>query len=329
MNKQTVVYISKSGAVELDVPLDHETVWLTQKQMAELFGKDVKTVNQHIRHIYEEGELEQNSTISKSEIVQNESGRTVLREIQTYNLDVIISVGYRVKSKEGTQFRKWATSVLRDHLIKGYTVNQNRLAERGLKELEHSLLLIQQTLLNQKLVGDLGKNALKIVTEYAKSWRLLLDYDEESLKVPKALHQAHSELSYDQALVAIDALKKNLLEKGEASALFGNEREHGLKGILGNMEQSFGGEELYPSVEQKAAHLLYFVIKDHPFTDGNKRIGCLLFLSYLSTQAVGVNLNESGMVALALLVAESNPQQKDLMIRLIMNLIASSGESCL
>jgi DNA ligase (NAD+) len=292
-----------------------------------LFNKDIKTVNQHIRHIYEERELEKQSTISKSEIVQNEGGREVSREVKVYNLDVIISVGYRVKSKEGTQFRIWATKILRDYLIKGYSLNKKLLAEKGMEEIEQSMALVQKTLLQQDLVGDLANSAIKIVIEYAKSWRLLLAYDEDKLSIPKSSITDHKKLSYKNALNAVYALKQNLMSKNEASSLFGNEVSHGLQSILGNIEQTFSGDYLYPSIEEKAAHLLYFIIKDHPFTDGNKRIGSLLFLCYLNLQEIELSLNDNGIVALALLVAESNPNQKDLIVKLITNLIINKDES--
>ena len=328
MNTQDniIIYESKEGSVELKVSLDKETVWLSQKQMGDLFGKSLKTINQHIRHIYDEGELEQISTISKSEIVQQEGVRVVSREVNVYNLDVIISVGYRVKSKEGTQFRIWATKVLREHIIKGYTLNQKRLAEKGLRDIEQSLSLIQETLVNQELVTDIGKDALKIVMEYAKSWKLLLAYDENQLNLARSKKQPHQELLYKDALMAISTLKENLIHKGEASPLFGNERDHSLKGILGNIEQTFGGESLYSSIEEKSAHLFYFVIKDHPFTDGNKRIACFLLIAYLTLQGIDFGLNENGIVALALLTAESKPDQKELIVKLITHLIIKESD---
>ncbi|MFZ9036151.1 MAG: RhuM family protein [Francisellaceae bacterium] len=329
MTKQSniVIYQSQEGDVDLQVSLDHETVWLTQQQMSSLFSKNVRTISEHIMNIFKEGELDQNSVIRKSRITAQDGKEYTTSQ---YNLDVIISVGYRVKSKEGTQFRIWATKVLRDHVIKGYTLNQKRLAENGFKDLEQSLSLIQQTLLNYDLVTDIGKDALRIVTEYAKSWRVLLAYDEDQLMLAQSEHQPHNELTYEQASTAISMLKENLIEKGEASSLFGNDRNHGLAGILGNIEQTFGGELLYTSIEEKAANLLYFIIKDHPFTDGNKRIACLIFIAYLSLQGIDFGLNENGMVALALLTAESNPDQKDLMVKLITNLIGSEskGISC-
>jgi prophage maintenance system killer protein len=328
VNKKSdmVIYVSKDRGVELNIALDKETVWLSQKQMSQLFHKDVRTISEHIKNIFKEGELAESSVIRKSRITASDQKSY---EILEYNLDVIISVGYRVKSKEGTLFRIWSTKVLRDHLIKGYSLNHRLLAEKGMKELEQSMVLMQKTLLQRDLVSDLGKSAIKIVTEYAKSWRLLLAYDEEQLSIPKSAITEHKELSYKNALNAVSTLKQSLISKNEASSLFGNEIAHGLQGILGNIEQTFDGGPLYPSIEEKAAHLLYFIIKDHPFTDGNKRIGSLLFLCYLNLQEIELSLNENGIVALALLVAESNPNQKDLIVKLITNLIINTDElSC-
>lgn len=325
-----IIYQSKDGQIDLKVSLEKESVWLTQQQMSSLFEVGIPAISKHLKNIFEAGELQEKVVVS---ILENTTqhgaikGKSQTNTVKYYNLDAIISVGYRVNSSQATNFRIWATKILRDHIINGYTLNQKRLAENGLKELEQSLYLIQQTLLNQDLVTDLGKDALKIVTEYAKSWRVLLAYDEDRLTLPKSSHQPHHELGYEQALKAIATLKVNLMDKGEASPLFGNERDQALSGILGNIEQTFGGESLYGSVEEKAAHLLYFVIKDHPFSDGNKRIGCLLFILYLNLQGIDFGLNENGMVALALLTAESNPDQKDLIVKLITNLIGHDGEA--
>ena len=245
-----------------------------------------------------------------------------------YNLDVIISVGYRVKSQRGTQFRIWATSQLKDHLIKGYTVNERRLAEKGLSEMEQAVALLSRTLKRHELVTDEGKAVLEVVGKYAKSWSLLLKYDEDRLELPQDRHPIKKSLQYGKAIEAILALKNELMERGEAGDLFGQERGQNLQGILCNIEQTFDGQDLYPSVEEKAAHLLYFVIKDHPFSDGNKRIGSFLFLVFLRENNLleqsGINAN--GLVALALLIAESDPKQKDLMIRLILNLLARKSE---
>lgn len=323
---EIIIFQAEDGQSSLQVHLEEESVWLSQKQMADLFAKDVRTVNEHIQHVYAEGELKPEPTIRKFRIVQKEGKREVARQVDHYSLDVIISVGYRVKSQRGTQFRIWATSVLKDHLIKGYTANERRLAEKGLAEMEQAVALLSRTLQRNQLVTDEGKAVLEVVGRYAKSWSLLLKYDEGRLELPKDRHPARQSLDYGQVQQSIKALKADLLQRGEASELFGQERSHNLQGIIGNLDQTFGGQDLYASVEEKAAHLLYFVIKDHPFSDGNKRIGSFLFLVFL----VGNDLleqsgiNDNGLVALALLIAESDPKQKDLMIRLIMNLLAGS-----
>ncbi|MEE4240762.1 MAG: Fic family protein, partial [Desulfopila sp.] len=217
----------------------------------------------------------------------------------------------------------WATSVLRDHLINGYTVNERRLAEKGLVEMEQAVALLSRTLNNHELITDEGIAVLEVINSYAKSWTLLLQYDEQQLALPKEKRKVKQQLDYQQAIEAITALKKELIAREEASDLFGQERDKHLQGILGNINQTFGGEELYPSVEEKAAHLLYFVIKDHPFSDGNKRIGSFLFLLFLQENGLldASGINDNGLVALALLVAESDPRQKELMVRLILNLL--------
>ncbi|MCK5223919.1 virulence protein RhuM/Fic/DOC family protein, partial [Candidatus Calescamantes bacterium] len=244
-------------------------------------------------------------------------------QVDYYNLDAIISVGYRVNSLRGTQFRIWATSVLRDHLIKGYTVNERRLAEKGLLEMEQAVDLLSRTLHGNELISDEGKAVLEVVSRYAKSWSILLQYDEDRLELPEDRHLSAQSLDYDQAIEVIVTLKKELIKRQEAGDLFGQERDQHLQGILGNIDQTFGGQDLYPSIEEKAAHLLYFVIKDHPFSDGNKRIGSFLFLVFLRENNLleQSGINENGLVALALLIAESDPKQKDLMVRLILNLL--------
>ncbi|MFZ5760564.1 MAG: RhuM family protein [Thermodesulfobacteriota bacterium] len=245
-------------------------------------------------------------------------------QVEYYNLDAIISVGYRVNSKRGTQFRIWGTSVLKDHLVRGYSLNQRRLAEKGVDEVRQVLRLLAGTLENHNLVSDEGRAVLEVVNRYARTWQLLLQYDEDRLPMPERKHDTRSVLEIDQARQAIGTLKNELLTRGEATYLFGHERGHGLAGLIGAVQQSFGGRDLYPSVEEKAAHLLYFVIKDHPFSDGNKRIGSFLFLLFLQGNGLldEKGLNNRTLVALALLTAASESGQKQLMIRLIMNLIA-------
>lgn len=318
---EIIIYEEEKSTVE--VRFDHDTVWLTQRQMAELFDTSADNISLHLKNIYNDGELGEKTTTEEFSAVQKEGKRQVRRTLFHYNLDAIISVGYRVNSKRGVRFRQWATSVLKDHLIHGYTVNERRLAEKGLMEMEQAMALLSRTLQNHELLNDEGKAVLDVINNYAKSWTLLLQYDEQQLAVPKEKKAAKQPLDYHQAKATIATLKAELVTKKEASELFGQERGKHLQGILGNIDQTFGGEELYPSVEEKAAHLLYFIIKDHPFADGNKRIGSFLFILFLQENCLldASGINENGLVALALLIAESDPRQKELMVRLVLNLL--------
>ena len=318
---EVVLYRAEDGTAALDVRLQGDTVWLTQDQMAKLFGRERSVITKHIRNVFKEGELPEKSNVQKMHIAKSD------KPAAFYNLDVIISVGYRVNSKRGTQFRIWATRTLKDHLIQGYTLNERRLKERGI-EFEQAVLLLSKTLTRHELVNEQGRGILEVITRYAKSWSLLKRYDERRLALPEKRHPARIALDYGKTKEAITALKKELSGKREASDLFGHERGQAFPALLGAIEQTFDGKPLYPSVEEKAAHLLYFVIKDHPFTDGNKRIGSFLFIIYLRENgcledATGkVKLNDNALVALALLIAESEPAQKELMVRLVMNLLA-------
>ena len=324
-NTNLVIYTTPSKDITIPVQMDGDTVWLSQKQMAELFQKDVRTINEHIQNVFKEAELSQNSVIRKFRITANDGKKydTIL-----YNLDVIISVGYRVKSQNGTRFRIWATQTLRDHILRGYTINENRLKDAQnlkLKELEKAVVLLKRAANKQVLHAGEAKGLLKIITDYTDSWILLQRYDQGKLKLQRS--KKSGDLSYEEAMTYISALKDDLQKKKEASDLFGNERGSALQAILGNLAQSFGGKEFYPSLEEKAAHLLYFVIKDHPFTDGNKRIGSFLFVwflarhNYLLDKKGEKKINDNTLVALALLVAESKPTEKETMIKLITNLL--------
>lgn len=320
--QQVRIFTSTDGQAQLEVALEQETVWLSQVQMAELFGKDVRTVNEHVGNVFQEGELEKEPTIRKFRIVRQEGKRQVQREIDHYNLDMIISVGYRVKSRRGVQFRKWATQVLKDHLVQGYTLNQRRLAERGI-EFEQAVDLLSRTLSNQSLVSNEGEAVARVISDYARSWSLLQGYDEQQLAEVGIKQPDMQPLELDEALNAIGELKQTLITKGEATELFGQLRGDGLASALATIKQGFGDELFYPNIATRAAHLLYFVIKNHPLADGNKRCGSFLFLWYLRrnatllAQPVEQLINDNTLVALALLVAESLPDQKTLMIRLI------------
>lgn len=313
---EVLIYEAENGQTRVDVRLDAETVWLTQEQMATLFGRERSVVTKHLRNVFKEQELDEKSNVQNLHIAGSD------RPVKFYNLDVVISVGYRVKSQRGVQFRQWATRTLREHLVQGYTLNSSRLAERGITEAQQAIELLARTLNSQALVNETGREVLQLVVGYAKTWRLLLEYDEDRLALPPGCQPARGVLDYAKSAAAIAQIKRELIERGEATKLFGQERGEALQGILGNVEQSMFGEALYPTREEKAAHLLYFVIKDHPFSDGNKRIGSFLFLLYLQQEAMGMSINENALTALALLIAESAPSNKELMIKLIINLLA-------
>lgn len=313
--------IYNAGETQVDVRLEGESVWLSQEQMASLFERERSVITKHLRNVFKDGELDENAVCANFAHTASD-GKTY--QTRFFNLDAIISVGYRVNSKRGVQFRQWATRVLREHLTQGYTFNQARLAERGMSEAQQAIELLARTLQNQALVNDTGREVIALITGYAKTWRLLLQYDEDGLALPTTCQPARGVLEYTKVRAAIDGLKAALLARAEATDLFGRERGEALQGILGNIEQTMFGEPLYKSREEKAAHLLYFVIKDHPFSDGNKRTGSFLFLLYLQQENMSMSINPNALTALALLVAESDPANKDLMIRLIVNLLVAS-----
>lgn len=327
---EIVLYTSKKGGSELEVTLDRETVWLNQRQMSELFGKNIRTVNEHIGNIYKEKELAKSSTIRKFRIVQSEGGRTIGRSVEFYNLDVVISVGYRVKSKQGTQFRIWATKVLQDHIVRGFTLNERRLregVEGGVHELRRAIDLLRSIMYSRQLSGGEAEGLLYVITEYADAWALLQQYDEQTITSKQKQRKYVHAIDYIGALSEIAVLKRDLVRKGQASDLFGRERGQVLAGIVGSIGQTFGGVPLYATIEEQAAHLLYFVIKDHPFTDGNKRIASFLFVmflnknNYLFEKNGERKINDNALVALALLIAESKPEEKGIMVALITNLL--------
>lgn len=322
---EIILYKGAGASNTMHVTLDKDTVWLTQQQMAKLFGKGVRDIGFHVNKIFKEGELEQKPTTRKFQIVQKEGKRFVERSVEQYNLDMILSVGYRVNSKEGTRFRQWATSILTGHIVKGYTVNQRRLRDANLRELsklEKTIGMIRSAVDAKELTGDEAKGLLHVVTDYAKSWAVLHQYDEGTLSFKVKTTKKLRDFEEDQARAAIDTLKKELTKKGEAGDIFGQEQSAGtLTSILRNLHQTFGGKALYMSVEERAAHLLYFVIKDHPFVDGNKRIGSLLFVLFLKRHNKLQKIGDAALVAIALLIAQSKPDEKREMIALVQNLL--------
>ncbi len=320
--QQVHIFTSADGQAHLQVALEHDTLWLSQAQMGELFDTTPENVLMHLKNIFNDGELAEPSTTKNFLVVRQEGARQVRRRIKHYSLDAIISVGYRVSSRRATQFRQWATAVLRQHLVEGYTLNQRRLAERGI-EFEQAVSLLSRTLANQQLVNDQGRAVLQVIGDYARSWSLLQGYDEQSLPEQNTRQTDMRALELDEVLAAIAQLKATLMTKGEATELFGQLRGEGLASAIASIEQGFGEQWFYPNVASRAAHLLYFVIKNHPLADGNKRSGSFLFLWYLQlnqhllARPVEQLINDNTLVALALLVAESLPEQKELMVRLI------------
>lgn len=323
MDKAIEIYQSSEGTVQLDVQLDEDTVWLSQNQMVELFDKNKRTISEHIRNIFKDKELIEDSVVRKFRTTASDGKQY---NVNHYNLDVIISVGYRVKSYRGVQFRQWATQMLKQHLIQGYTLNRQRVEALG-ADMSQLMDLMQRTLIHHQLASDDGIRLTQLIADYARSWTLLQAYDEQTLEEPESKPDQPLVLGEREAIEAIGQLKSELINKGEATNLFGQLTTQGLDSALGAIEQTFDGVPLYLTINSRAAHLLYFIIKNHPFTDGNKRIGSFLFLLYLERNkafadaAGNPRISDNAMVPLALLIAESDPKQKDLVIRLIQHLL--------
>ena len=315
------IVIYEDGNIELNATVESESIWLNQKQIVNLFDKDQSVISRHINNIFKDKEVEEKSNMQKMHIANSD------KPVKFYSLDIILAVGYRTNSAKAIKFRQWATKVLKDYIIKGYTLNQKRLQQQKLKELENTINLIKQSMSQKELSTDEAKGFVEIVSNYAKSWALLQGYDEQSLEEVSQTCESRFILDYDEANEAIAELKRTLIAKGEATKLFGQEKAGEFKGNLLNIYQSFGGEELLPSVEQKAANLLYYVIKGHPFNDGNKRIGAYLFVLFLHKNGIlykangEAKINDNALASLALLVATSAPEQKDIIIKLVMNML--------
>ena len=325
-DKAIEIYQSSDGQTQIEVRLAEESVWLNRQQLAELFGRDVKTIGKHIANVFREGELDKSATVANFATVQMEGTRAVERQVEHYNLDVIISVGYRVKSQQGTQFRIWATQRLKELLVQGYTLDKTRF-EKNAAELEQALALIQKAAQSPELSGPAGRGLVDIVSRYTQTFLWLQRYDEGLLEEPAGESGGRLPAPED-AMLALGQLKQALMARGEATELFAKVREYGLAGIFGNLDQTVFGEPAYPTVESKAAHLLYFVVKNHPFADGNKRSGAFLFVDFLHRNGRLLSddgypvINDTGLAALTLLVAESDPKQKETLIRLIMNMLS-------
>ena len=315
---EIIIYELADGG-QVSVRLEGESLWVTQEQIADLFKRDRSVITKHLRNIFRDGELAKESNVQNLHIAGSD------KPVKFYNLDAIISVGYRVNSKRGTQFRQWATGVLRDHLIQGWTLDRARF-EHNAAELEAALALVKKAAQSPDLIAETGRGLVEIVSRYTQTFLLLQRYDEGFLTDPNGTLGGVMP-SLDEVRHSIASLKADLMSCGEASELFGLERSDGLAGILGNLDQSVFGDPAYPTIERKAAHLLYFMIKDHPLADGNKRTGAFLFIDFLNrNNALMRNgqpiINDIGLAALALLIAESASTQKETMIRLIENMLA-------
>ena len=318
-----IIYQTEDGQTQIDVRMENETVWLTQAQMAELFETDRTSIVRHINNIYKVDELDRESTCAKIAQVQKEGSRMVKRTVPFFNLDMIISVGYRVNSKRGVQFRQWANNVLKQYLIKGYAVNE-RMRKEQIGELRQLVGMLGRTIQNQPLLSNDETNALfEVVTDYTYALDTLDNYDYERLTINKTTKEEPFHATYENAMEAIDGLR----EKFGGSVLFGNEKDDSFKSSIGQIYQTFGGEELYPSVEEKAAMLLYLVTKNHSFSDGNKRIAATLFLWFLNNNHIlyhpdgSKRIVDSTLVALTLMIAESRTEEKDVIVKVVVNLI--------
>ena len=318
------IYKDKDNQTQIEVKFEEDTVWLNQAQLADLFKGSRTNIVEHIKNIYKTGELEELSTCRKFRQVRKEGKRSVERQIDHYNLDIIISVGYRINSKRGTQFRQWATQRLKEYLVKGYAINEKRLqeAENRFNELKQAIQLFDKVAHVKEISGSEAQGLLKVLSDFTVALNILDQYDHQTLKIKKSKSKEVFRISYKEAIKAVEGLKS----KFGGSVLFGNEKDKSFKGSLNGIYQTFDGKDLYPSVEEKAAHLLYFVVKNRSFTDGNKRIAAFLFVWFLDRNNLLYHqgkkvIDDNALVALTLMIAESNPDDMNMMIKVIVNLI--------
>ncbi|MCW3467843.1 virulence protein RhuM/Fic/DOC family protein [Chitinophaga nivalis] len=324
-NNQIIIYQTPDGTTAIDVVIDQDTVWLSQKQMIELFQSSRQNISLHINNIFNEGELEKNATVKESLTVQYEGKRTVKRKLEQYSLDVIISVGYRVKSIRGTQFRIWANKILKEFLTQGYALNEKRLQEQNqqFEALKQTIRLMGKVTGASEVSSDEANGLLKVITDYTYALDVLDKYDHRSLTIEAIHTQQAFTATYADAMGAIRGLR----DKFGGSRLFGNEKDESFRSSMAAIYQTFDGKELYPSVEEKAAQLLYFVVKNHSFSDGNKRIAAFLFVWFLEKNNMlyredgGKRIADNALVAITLMIAESNPVEMDIMAQVVVNLI--------
>ena len=326
LDNKIVIYQSKDGHTQLDVKLEGETVWLNRQQLAELFDRDVKTIGKHINNALKEELNDGIATVAKFATVQTEGTRQVTRNVEYYNLDMIISVGYRVKSKRGVEFRRWANSVLKDYLIKGYAINQ-RIREKNYQQMVQLVRSMARTVKLEDLTTDVRNALLDVVVDYTYALDRLDDYDYQRLTIPESSTEEKFHATYEGAMKVLEELR----EKFGGNDLFANQKDDSFKSSIGQIYQTFGGQELYPTVEEKAAMLLYLITKNHSFSDGNKRIAATLFLWFMNENGILYDdmhnklIDDATLVALTLLIAESRPEEKDTMVKVVVNLIGHTS----
>ncbi len=327
---QIEIYQANDGTTQINVQFEQETVWLTQAQLGQLFEKNKRTISEHIRNVFKEGELEEKVVVRKSQTTTKHgaiAGKTQTSNVNLYNLDVIISVGYRVKSQRGTQFRIWANSVLKDYLVQGYAINEKRLQETQQKfiELKQTVKLLENVVGNKQLDSQEATGLLKVITEYASALDLLDQYDHQKLTITAKADKDVVKLTYQEAIEQIILWRDTY----DAGGLFGNEKDKSFQSSLQTVYQTFDGADLYPSTEEKAANLLYFVVKNHSFSDGNKRIAAGLFIYFLDKNKRLYDYDgskiiaDNALVAITIMIAESNPDEKETMVKLIVNLMTN------
>lgn len=327
MNDQSpiVIYETDDGQTTIEVQVRTETIWLSQTQMAILFDKDSDTIGLHLKNIFRSGELDEAATTEKSSVVQREGSRQVKRNTKVYNLDAIISVGYRVNSKKGTQFRIWANNILKQYLLQGYALNEQKLREQQekLADLQHAIALSYRLVHNKDLSVRESQGILAILEQYSHALTVLDNYDHQRLTIEATHNVTQAQISYQEAIAQIHLWR----QQEKLGNLFGNEKDDSFKGSLETIYQTFGGSELYPSIEEKAANLLYFIVKNHSFSDGNKRIAAAIFVwflqrhDYLYNECGEKRIADNALVAFTLLIAESKPEEKDMIVKVIINLI--------
>lgn len=326
---EILIYKGDNGETEIEVKLERDTIWLSQKQIADLFDKDSDTIGLHLKNIFTTGELEESSTTEEYSVVQKEGTRNVKRKIRHYNLDAVISVGYRVNSIRGTQFRIWANKILKEYLIKGYSINEKTLKQQNeqLQELQKTIRILSSAVQSKELTSDESKGLLSIISDYSYALDILDQYDYQSLLITNTSNKNVYRITYAEAIGQIELVRRTYGN----SELFGREKDDSFKSSISTIYQTFDGKDLYPSIEEKAAHLLYFVTKNHSFSDGNKRIAAFMFLYFLSKNGVlydrysNKRIADNTLVALTLMIAVSKQEEMDVMIKVIVNLINSKN----